>query len=138
MSPEVPILALGLGTAVGILAWVVARRGTGVGAGPAWPVPTQLERADFGEQSSPWLVAVFTSESCESCAAAIDAAQRAVRPGVAVVEIDLERGAPLHHRYGIDAVPSVLIADRAGLVRGSFAGPPAVAELTELFDELGV
>jgi hypothetical protein len=35
----------------------------------------------------------------------------------------------LHRRYGIDAVPLVLIADHAGIVRSHFLGPVTATDL---------
>jgi hypothetical protein len=35
----------------------------------------------------------------------------------------------LHDRYGIDAVPTVVVADHEGVVRASFLGQPTAAEL---------
>ena len=35
----------------------------------------------------------------------------------------------LHRRYGIEAVPTVVIADAEGVVRSSFVGPPVATQL---------
>jgi len=48
---------------------------------------------------------------------------------VAVAEIEVGARPDLHERYGIEAVPTLVIADAEGAVRGSFVGPPTTAEL---------
>ena len=48
---------------------------------------------------------------------------------VAVHEAEYRRDRVLHDRYGIDAVPAVLIADADGVVRRNFLGPTTVAHL---------
>jgi len=35
----------------------------------------------------------------------------------------------LHDRYGIDAVPTVVVVDADGVVRGSFIGPVTATDL---------
>ena len=51
-----------------VIAIVIDRRAPDVPTAPRWAVPTQLDRADFAGPSQPWLVAVFTSETCDACA----------------------------------------------------------------------
>ena len=48
---------------------------------------------------------------------------------VVVEEVEVGARADLHERYGIEAVPTIVVADAEGVVRGSFLGPPSTAEL---------
>ena len=96
-----------------------------------WAVPAQVDRADFAAPTSPWLVVVFSSATCTTCAAAV-AAARAVEGGdVAVDDVEHVARRDLHDRYAIDAVPTVLVVDDEGVVRASFVGAPDADELRE-------
>ena len=94
-----------------------------------WPVPAQLDRADFARPDAPWLVAVFTSATCDSCAKAVERAQVLASEAVAVDEAEVTSRPDLHRRYHIDAVPIVVVADADGVVRTSFTGPPSATDL---------
>ena len=56
-------------------------------------------------------------------------AQALASPSLAVAEVELATEPELHRRYGIDAVPLVLLADAEGVVRASFVGPPTATDL---------
>ena len=94
-----------------------------------WPAPTQLDRSDFPSPEVPWLVAVFTSATCQSCAEALARANVLVSDAVAVAEAEYTARGDLHKRYRIDAVPTVVVADAEGVVQASFVGPPSAADL---------
>ncbi len=111
------------------LALVLRRRQPDEPVRTSWAVPTWLDRADFASPAAPWLVAVFTSATCRSCQDTLDKAQPLAGAEVAVDEIEVGARPDLHERYGIEAVPTVVIADAEGAVRGSFIGPPTTAEL---------
>ena len=85
-------------------------------------MPRQLDRADFDRADAPWLVAVFSSATCDSCATVLR--KSAVLASADVVVQDVEVGArgDLHQRYGIEAVPTIVVADAEGVVRASFVG----------------
>ncbi|HLY82821.1 MAG TPA: hypothetical protein VKQ71_07540 [Acidimicrobiales bacterium] len=91
--------------------------------------PSQLDRRDFGRPEAPWLVAVFTSATCASCAGATAKAAVLASQDVAYQDISFQHDRPLHERYRIDTVPTTLVADREGVVRASFVGDPPAAEL---------
>jgi hypothetical protein len=95
----------------------------------AWPVPTQLDRADFAGAGTPWLVAVFTSATCNSCAQAMDKARVLASAEVWVEEVEVKARADLHRRYNVEAVPTLVVADAEGVVRASFVGPPSATDL---------
>jgi hypothetical protein len=92
-------------------------------------VPAQLDRADFERPDAPWLVAVFTSATCDSCAKAVERAKVLASEAVAVDEAEVKARPDLHRRYHIDAVPIVVVADQEGVVRTSFTGPPSATDL---------
>jgi hypothetical protein len=106
---------------------------------PDWTVPTLVDRQDFARPDAPWLVAVFTSATCATCHGVYEAAQALESPAVAVVEIEHDAARAAHERYGIDAVPTLVIADAQGVVVGSYVGPVTASQLwakvAELRDE---
>jgi protein-disulfide isomerase len=111
------------------LAIVVQRRRPAPPTQARWRVPVQLDRDDFDHPDAPWLVAVFTSATCQSCAEAMDKARVLASDTVAVQEIEVSARRDLHQRYTIEAVPTIVVADTEGVVRASFVGPPPAAEL---------
>lgn len=90
-------------------------------------LPSQLDRADF--EGDGWLVAVFTSESCNTCADVVRKAEVMRSPEVAVAVAPFQVRKDLHERYDIDAVPCLLIADPEGVVRDGFLGPVTATDL---------
>jgi hypothetical protein len=112
-----------------IVAVVLERRRPEAPTQSSWTVPSQLDRADFGRPEAPWLVAVFTSATCDSCAKAVERAKVLASDAVTVEEVEVAARPDLHRRYHIAAVPILVVADGEGVVRTSFTGPPAAAEL---------
>jgi hypothetical protein len=96
---------------------------------PQFRVPAQLDRADFERPDAPWLVAVFTSATCDSCRGTAEKAFVLACDEVAVVEVEVSTAKDLHDRYGIDAVPTVVVAGADGVVRASFLGPATATDL---------
>ena len=101
-----------------------------------WTVPDQVDRADFARPGTPWLVAVFTSATCTTCADVWSKAELLGSDDVAVAELEYGRDRAVHERYGIDAVPTLLIADRDGVVQRSFLGPTSATHLWAALAEL--
>jgi hypothetical protein len=99
-------------------------------------VPAQLDRDDFDRPDAPWLVVVFGSTTCLSCADTRAKAAHLASEDVAVADVDAAARLDLHRRYGIDAVPIVVVADADGVVRASFVGPPSAADLWATMAEL--
>jgi hypothetical protein len=91
--------------------------------------PAQLDRGDFARPDASWLVVLFTSSTCDSCAGLYEKAVTLESDDVAVTEVEYFSHPELHERYGVDAAPMTLIADAAGVVRGSFLGAFAAPEL---------
>ncbi len=92
-------------------------------------VPEQLDRADFVRPDAPWLVAVFTSLTCDMCAQVAGKAAVLESPEVAVQTLEFTAQRDLHERYAIDAVPTLLIVDSNGVTRRSFLGPMTATDL---------
>jgi hypothetical protein len=138
------VLHLTLGVVIAAIAITVAvvvsrrtnHRGDGADPVIAYGVPAMLDRNDFVRPDAPWLVAAFSSSTCLSCADAWDKVQLLESDDVAVQEVEAIERRDLHQRYGIEAVPMVLVADEDGDVRASFIGPPTAADLWAVVAEL--
>jgi len=118
------------------VARLVQRRRPDAPVRTGWTVPEQLDRDDFDQPDMPWLVAVFTSATCDSCASVMATASPLVSPEVAVQEVEVGSHKTLHDRYAIDAVPMVLIADALGVVRDHHVGPVSATHLWGSLAEL--
>ncbi|MFN3254952.1 MAG: thioredoxin domain-containing protein [Ilumatobacter sp.] len=92
-------------------------------------VPQQLDRADFIRPDAPWLVVVFSSDTCDKCAEVRSKAAVLESSEVAVATIDFAADRALHERYQIDAVPTLVVVDHEGVTRASFLGPMSAADL---------
>lgn len=110
-------------------AMVLRRRSKDAPTQGGFEIPTQLDRGDFGSSDVPWLVAVFSSSTCQTCADVVDKALVLASKEVGVVNIDYASDRDLHQRYGIDAVPTLVIADDKGVVRKGFLGPVKAQDL---------
>jgi hypothetical protein len=96
---------------------------------PTYAVPAQLDRADFDRPHAPWLVAVFSSATCATCADMVAKARVLGSEEVAVDDVEVGARGDLHRRYRIDAVPLTVLADAEGVVRASFVGPATATDL---------
>lgn len=112
------------------------RRAAAPAPAQEWNVPRQLDRRDFVRPDAPWLVAVFSSSTCEVCAAVWTRAQVVESGEVAVQNVEATGDKRLHERYRIDAVPLVLIVDGEGAVRRHFLGPVNATDLWGALAEL--
>lgn len=101
-----------------------------------YDVPDQLDRSDFARPDAAWLVAVFTSATCDSCAAVWQKARLLDGDAVATQELEVAAEADLHRKYAIGAVPATLVVDRAGVVQASFLGPVTATDLWATLAEL--
>ncbi len=124
------VVAVAIIAVVALVATVARRRRT-----PDAPtqrhhqVPTQLDRDDFDRPDAAWLVAVFTSATCEVCHSVRDKAFVLASEDVAVQEVEYRAARALHERYVIDAVPMVVIADSRGVTVASFVGAMTATDL---------
>ena len=99
-------------------------------------MPAQVDRADFDRPDAPWLVAVFTSETCSSCAGVWQRAEPLASDAVVVQQLEHVRERALHERYAIDAVPATLVVDADGVVVATFIGPVTATDLWAAVAEL--
>lgn len=95
---------------------------------PSRAIPAQLDRADF-DSTAPWLVVVFSSATCDTCAAVARKAEVLRSDSVGVVEVEFSAARELHRKYDIQVVPMVALADSEGVVRAGFAGPVSAEDL---------
>ena len=124
------LIAVGVVVVVGAVALVARRRQvTDVPTQVSWTVPQQLDPADLPRVAENWLVVVFTSATCHVCADVARKARVLESRDVLVAEIEYAARRDLHVKYGIDAVPTLLIADRDGVVRRHFLGPVSATDL---------
>jgi hypothetical protein len=124
------LIAVAIAAVAAVVAFAVRRRrSTAPPAQVSRDVPSQLDRADFEHAEADWLVAVFTSASCDACADVAGSARGLAAADVAVVEVEYQSDRRTHERYRIGAVPMVVIADRDGVVRASRLGPVGSAGL---------
>ncbi len=119
------------------IAWYLQRRTTPEPErGSSWTVPSLVDRRDFARPDAPWLVVLFSSATCLACRGTAAKAQLLESEAVAFEEIDHLERKDLHDRYGIDAVPLVLLVDPVGSVRRSFVGEPSATDLWAALAEL--
>lgn len=126
------LLALGLVAVAVVVALVLQRRSPDGPTRPQFSVPVQVDRSDFARRDAPWLVTVFTSRTCDSCGGVWEKARQLDADGrgpVAVQEVEVTAEPELHRRYGVDAVPLVLIVDTEGVVVRHFLGPVTATDL---------
>jgi hypothetical protein len=124
------LIALAIGVVAGLFAlWLRRRRTVDAPTGGAGRVPTQLDRADFPRPDAPWLVAVFTSATCDACKDVRSKVEILESEDVAVVAVEFPTDRETHKRYGIDSVPLVVIAGADGVVQRHFLGPVTATDL---------
>ncbi len=99
-------------------------------------VPGQLDRRDFPHPDAPWLVALFSSATCDSCAKVREVVLPLESDSVAVFDAEVGAAADLHARYHVDAVPMTLLVDADGVVQRSFVGPVSATHLWGALAEL--
>ena len=121
--------------AIGVAALIRRREPDGPPV-DSFPTPRQLRRDDFVRPDAPWLVALFSSTTCGSCPdlaakiAPLDSSE------VAVAEVTYQDHRDVHDRYGISAVPMVVVADREGVVKAAFVGPTSATDIWAAVAEL--
>jgi hypothetical protein len=123
------VVALVLVVVAVVVAVVLDRRKPDAPTQPTWTVPGQLDRADFTRPEAAWLVAVFTSATCGSCQDTFEKAKVLACDDVVVDDVEVTARKAVHDRYGIDAVPTLVVADGEGVVRASFVGPMTATDL---------
>lgn len=135
MTARLLIATLILLAALAVAWWLHRRRPESPPRDP-YPVPRQLDRADFPRPDAPWLVAYFSSEICGSCQGLgpkVTVLESAV---IATCELEYSERRDLHDRYEISAIPMILLADAAGVVRRAFVGATSATDLWAAVAEL--
>jgi len=94
-----------------------------------YPVPRQLQRGDFPRPDAPWLVAYFWSRTCDSCEGLMPKVSALGSVTVATCTLEATDDRALHQRYEIAAIPMILLADDAGVVRRAFVGSVSATDL---------
>jgi hypothetical protein len=128
-------MALRIGLAVALIAlavvvaFVLERRRAAPPPRDVYPVPRQLDRFDFPRANAPWLVALFSSTTCESCEKLPAKLAVLESADVATCEIEYHAQPDLHRRYEISGIPTTLVVDAEGVVRAAFVGAFTATDL---------
>jgi thioredoxin-related protein len=134
MAKFLIVAAIGA-AAVAIALWTSRRaRSTPVEAQRESTVPAQLDRSDFVNPLTPWLIVVFSSSTCAACAEVLATAASFGGPGVSVQDVEFTLERSLHQRYRIDTVPTTVLVDLDGAVRAHWLGQIDSAELLATID----
>jgi len=124
------LVALAIAVVVSVVALVIRRRrAVDAPTQKTWSVPSQLDPVDLEMGDAEWAIAVFTSGTCHVCADVASKAQALASRKVAVREIEYAADRGLHDKYRIDAVPTLVLCDREGVVRHSILGPVSATDL---------
>ena len=125
---QVVLVVIAMALAVGI-SLILRRRAADAPTQGGFQMPTQLDRGNFISPEAPWLVAIFTSSTCDACADVANKAMVLASKEVAVQRIDYIDNPDLHKRYKVEAVPTLVIVDNRGVVRNGFLGPMKAQDL---------
>jgi hypothetical protein len=129
-------IAVVLVAAVAVAAWYLRRRPPEAPPRDVYPVPRQLDRHDFPRPEAAWLVALFSSEVCDSCRTLPPKLQALDSADVVTCEVEAAARGDLHRRYEIAAVPTTVVADPDGVVRRAFVGAFTATDLWAAVAEL--
>ncbi|MEI6401884.1 MAG: thioredoxin family protein [Actinomycetota bacterium] len=122
------LLAFGIVVVVAIVAFVMRRRRDDAPTQVQYSAPQQLDRADFVGDTD-WVLVAFSSATCHTCADMVSKAMVMASPSLSVQEVEFGANRALHRRYAIDAVPTLVLADRQGVVHRSFIGRVTATDL---------
>ena len=111
------------------LSFFVRRRKPDAPSQTSRTVPQQLSRDDFDSAEKPWLLAVFTSSTCDACQDVATKAKVLASKDITIQIIEFQEMPNLHARYSIDAVPTTVIADHRGVVQYGVLGPVTATDL---------
>jgi hypothetical protein len=125
------LIAAAIAAVVVVVAVVAERRRRGRVAPvrDAFPIPRQLSRADFPQPGAPWLVVLFSSDTCDGCAAMRARVAALASTEVATVDVTWQDGRALHERYAVSGVPMTLVVDGEGVTRRAFLGSVSATDL---------
>jgi Thioredoxin len=117
-----------IAAAIGV-AFVLQRRRPVAPPRDVYPVPRQLDRQDFRRAETPWLVALFSSTTCDSCDGLMAKVAALESDHVATCEIEYHAQPDVHDRYEIAGIPTTVVADGDGVVRAGFVGAFTATDL---------
>lgn len=123
------LIAAAIVAVVLAVALVARRRRPAPPPRAVYPVPRQLDRADFPRADAPWLVAYFWSRTCASCLGLGPKVAALESVDVAVAALEATDDQALHRRYAIAAIPMILVADAEGVVQRAFVGAVTATDL---------
>ena len=112
-----------------VVSWFLRRRKIDAPTQGGFELPVQLDRNDFVSPEAPWIVVIFTSATCGTCNDVATKAEVLSSHDVAVVRVDYTTDPEMHARYKIEAVPALVVADAAGVVKAGFLGPVKAQDL---------
>jgi hypothetical protein len=136
VAARIVIAVVIIAVAAGVAWWLERRRVVAPPTQGRAIVPQQLDRRDFPRPDAPWLVVLFTSQHCDSCAGLIDKAKPLESSEVSVTEVEYGAAPELHRRYEIEAAPITVLADAAGVTRASFVGAFSATDLWNALAEV--
>jgi hypothetical protein len=119
-----------------VVAWRLRAQPAAEPVQPPGDIPRQLHRADFTRPDAPWLVVLFASATCESCATMATKVAVLESTDVAVATAEYPSARDIHERYRVESVPLVVVADSEGVTRGAFLGPTSATDLWAALAEL--
>lgn len=122
-------VAAALLVVIAVIAWRLKQRAPNAPPRDAYPVPRQLDRADFPRQEAPWLVAYFSSATCGSCQNLGPKVALLACADVSVADCSFEAERELHDRYEVAAIPMILVANHQGVVQKAFVGATSATDL---------
>ncbi len=128
MGTRIALALVVIVAAVLVARWLERRRPAPPTQG-VYPVPAQLDRQDFPRPGAPLIVVLFSSRTCDSCGPMGVKVAALESESVATCDIEVSEAKDLHTRYGIEGVPTTVVADADGVVRAGFVGNVTTEEL---------
>lgn len=127
------LILFAVAVAIGVgAAYVINRRRSDAQVATMTPLPTHANRSDFVGPGLPWVLAIFSSDTCLACADVLAHARSFESTTVAVQDIEVKAEPALHKTYNIDSVPATLVIDSDGIVQASFLGPLAPPDVDKI------
>jgi hypothetical protein len=105
------LIALVIGALATLIAVAIKQRKPEAPTQAKFASPQQLDRADFSNPKAPWLVVLFVSDTCHTCAGLLPKVQMLASDTVSVEVSSFQSDKARHERYHIEAVPTTVLAD---------------------------
>ncbi len=130
------IMVLLLGVFAAIVAFLVNKRNSDSPSVPKNSLPIQIDRSDFENPKTEWILILFSSDSCDSCQEVRNLIKGLALDSFHIQEVEFPQETSTHQRYGIDSVPITLVAGTDGVVVWSYAGVPTADLLSNMVSSL--